>query len=71
MPQGFRHIARGDIHALDNAIDETTAAVHLEPILGEGGVWPHASDYLSKAEALTREHGLLFMVDEVQSGLCR
>jgi|TARA_B100001094_G_scaffold194835_1_gene188831 predicted acetylornithine/succinylornithine family transaminase len=71
MPQGFRHVARGDIKALNNAIDETTAAVHLEPILGEGGVWPHTSDYLSKAEALSKNHGLLFMVDEVQSGLCR
>jgi len=71
MPQGFTHIARGDIEALNGAVDETTAAVHLEPILGEGGVWPHTSDYLSKAESLTREHGLLFMVDEVQSGLCR
>ena len=71
MPQGFTHIARGDIEALNGAADETTAAVHLEPILGEGGVWPHTSDYLSKAESLTREHGLLFMVDEVQSGLCR
>jgi len=71
MPQGFTNIARGDIEALNDAVDETTAAVHLEPILGEGGVWPHTSDYLSKAESLTREHGLLFMVDEVQSGLCR
>ncbi len=71
MPQGFRHVERGDIEALNDAIDETTAAIHLEPILGEGGVWPHTSEYLLKAQELSRDRGLLFMVDEVQSGLCR
>ena len=71
MPQGFRHVERGDIEALNDAIDETTAAIHLEPILGEGGVWPHTSEYLLKAQERSRDRGLLFMVDEVQSGLCR
>ena len=71
MPQGFEHVARGDLSALKEIVGENAAAIHLEPILGEGGVWPHSHEYLTEAEQIARSQDILFMVDEVQSGLCR
>ena len=43
----------------------------LEPIQGEAGVWPATNDFLRELRALTREHGLLLMVDEIQTGMGR
>ncbi len=71
MPEGFRHVAYGDIEALVAAIDPTVAAVLLEPIQGEGGVIPAPDGYLQQVAAVCRERGVLFMVDEVQTGFAR
>ncbi|HJM28847.1 MAG: aminotransferase class III-fold pyridoxal phosphate-dependent enzyme [Acidimicrobiales bacterium] len=71
MPEGFSHIERGDLVALNSAINETTAAIHLEPIQGEGGVWENSEAFMNGVEKQARDNDLLFMVDEVQSGLCR
>jgi acetylornithine/succinyldiaminopimelate/putrescine aminotransferase len=71
MPEGFRHVARDDVTALEGALDETSAAIHLEPVQGEGGVWPNSQEFMDAARRLADERDLLFMVDEVQSGLCR
>ncbi len=71
MPEGFRHVARDDVAALESAIDPTTAAIHLEPVQGEGGVWPASQEFMTAARNLADERQMLFMVDEVQSGLCR
>ncbi len=49
----------------------STAAIHLEPVQGEGGVWPNTPEFMAAARALADERDLLFMVDEVQTGLCR
>jgi acetylornithine/succinyldiaminopimelate/putrescine aminotransferase len=71
MPEGFRHVAYGDIAALDQAVDGEVAAVLLEPIQGEGGVIPATSEYLQAVRALCTERGALLMMDEVQTGFAR
>ncbi|MFM8857130.1 MAG: aspartate aminotransferase family protein [Actinomycetota bacterium] len=71
MPEGFRHVAYGDLAALEAAIDQSVAAVLLESIQGEGGVVEAGSEYLSAVRRLCDEAGILMMVDEVQTGLAR
>lgn len=71
LPEGFRHVAWQDTDALAAALDPTVAAVLLEPVQGEGGVNPAGGEYFSDVRKLCDERGLLFMVDEVQTGLGR
>ena len=71
MPDGFRYATFGDIASLEAVIDPTVSAVLLEPIQGEGGVVPADPSYLRAVQDLCRERGLLFMMDEVQTGFCR
>ena len=71
LPEGFRHVAWGDLEDLERAIDPTVAAVLLEPVQGEGGVNVAEAEYFRAVRALCDERGLLLMVDEVQTGLGR
>lgn len=71
MPAGVRHIAFNDIDALRAAMDDTVAAFVIEPIQGEAGVRPLSAEYLQAARELTREHGALLILDEVQTGIGR
>lgn len=71
MPEGFRYATFGDISSLESVLDPSVSAVLLEPIQGEGGVVPAEPAYLRGVQDLCRERGLLFMVDEVQTGFCR
>lgn len=71
MPAGVRHIAFNDIDALREAMDGTVAALVIEPIQGEAGVRPLSREYLQAARELTREHGALLILDEVQTGIGR
>lgn len=71
LPEGFRHVAWNDAAALEAAIDPTVAAVLLEPVQGEGGVNPADADYFQAVRRICDERNLLFMVDEVQTGLGR
>lgn len=71
LPEGFRHVAWGDLDALASALDPTVAAVLLEPVQGEGGVNPATPDYFQGVRRLCDERGALMMVDEVQTGLGR
>ncbi|MDQ1400190.1 MAG: acetylornithine/N-succinyldiaminopimelate aminotransferase [Acidimicrobiaceae bacterium] len=71
MPEGFRHVAWDDLDALEAAIDPSVAAVLLEPLQGEGGVNPATPEYFQGVRAICDDRGLLFMVDEVQTGLGR
>jgi ornithine--oxo-acid transaminase len=68
---GFRIVAYGDADALAAAIDDTTVAVLLEPIQGEAGVVVPPLGYLSAARVLCTERNVLFVLDEIQSGLGR
>jgi ornithine--oxo-acid transaminase len=68
---GFRLVPYGDLAALEAAIDESTVAVLLEPIQGEGGVIIPPAGYLQQVRALCNSAGVLMMADEIQSGLAR
>ena len=71
LPEGFRHVVWSDLDALDAAIDPSVAAVLLEAVQGEGGVNPATIEYFQGVRRLCDERGVLFMVDEVQTGLGR
>lgn len=71
MPEGFRHVAYGDIDALAEAIDPGVAAVLLESVQGEGGVVPAPQGYLRAVRDLCTQRGVLLILDEVQTGLAR
>jgi predicted acetylornithine/succinylornithine family transaminase len=71
LPEGFRHVAWNDLADLERTIDDTVAAVLLEPVQGEGGVNPATEDYLAGVRALCDERGVLLVFDEVQTGFGR
>ncbi len=71
LPGGVVHIPFGDIEALRAAVDDTTAAVFLEPIQGEAGVRPLSTEYLQAAREATTAAGALLILDEVQTGIGR
>jgi ornithine--oxo-acid transaminase len=68
---GFVSIPYGDVAALEAAIDENTVAVLIEPIQGEAGIIVPPADYLPAVRALTTASNVLFIADEIQSGLGR
>ena len=68
---GFTHVAYNNIEALDKAITDETAALILEVIQGEGGVYPVSGEYIQAARRICDEHGTLLIVDEIQSGFGR
>ncbi|WP_414638003.1 acetylornithine transaminase [Actinophytocola sp.] len=65
------HVPFGDVDALRAAVDGDTAAVFLEPVLGEGGVHPAPGGYLQAAREITSTAGALLVLDEVQTGVGR
>lgn len=71
LPGGVEFLPAGDVAALQAAIDETVAAVVIEPVQGESGVHGWPAGYLQAARDLTRRHGALLIFDEVQSGTGR
>ncbi len=68
---GFPHVPLNDLKAVEAAITEETVAVMLEPIQGESGVWPATDDYLIGLRKLTEQHGILLILDEIQTGMGR
>ncbi|MBB5850861.1 acetylornithine transaminase [Amycolatopsis umgeniensis] len=68
---GVTHVPYGDVEALRAAVDTDTAAVFLEPILGEAGVVPAPDGYLQAAREITKATGTLLVLDEVQTGIGR
>ena len=71
LPGYVTHVPYGDIDALAEAVADDTAAVFLEPIMGEGGVVVPPAGYLAAARELTARHGALLVLDEVQTGVGR
>jgi acetylornithine/succinyldiaminopimelate/putrescine aminotransferase len=71
MPEGFKHVAWGDVDAIAKAVDASVAAVLIEPVQGEGGIRPASPEFLKGLEALCRERGALLVFDEIQCGLGR
>ena len=73
LMQGFIRVPYDDIGAIDTAIKnhDMVVAVMLEPILGEGGIVVPAAGYLPSVRKLCDQHQLLFILDEIQTGMCR
>jgi len=71
LPGPVTFVPYGDAQALDAAVSRATAAVILEPVLGEGGVVLPPEEYLAAARAICDRNGALLIVDEVQSGIGR
>lgn len=71
LPDGFSYITINDLAELEGIIDAETAAVMIEPIQGEGGVYPVSKEFLQKARALCDQYGALLIFDEVQCGFGR
>jgi acetylornithine/N-succinyldiaminopimelate aminotransferase len=71
MPGGFTYVERNNFEALKSAVNENTAAILLEPIQGESGVWMCDDEYLKQVRALCDEKNILLMFDEVQCGIGR
>jgi acetylornithine/N-succinyldiaminopimelate aminotransferase len=68
---GFRKAQLNDLDSVERLINNKTVAVMLEPIQGEAGVWPATDQFLQQLRALTKQHGLLLIVDEIQTGMGR
>jgi len=71
LPPGFIHVPLNDLEALKGAVNDQTAAILLEPLQGEGGVNTADVAYLQGVRKLCDEHGILLMLDEVQTGIGR
>ncbi|HYH12337.1 MAG TPA: aspartate aminotransferase family protein [Thermomicrobiales bacterium] len=69
LPIPAEHVPFNDPDALEAAIDDTTAAVILEPLQGEGGIHPADAEYLRRARDVTRAKGAMLIADEVQSAI--
>ncbi|WP_315764234.1 MULTISPECIES: acetylornithine transaminase [unclassified Bradyrhizobium] len=68
---GFPKARLNDIASVEALISDRTIAIMLEPIQGEAGVWPATDQFLRELRALTTQHGLLLIVDEIQTGMGR
>ena len=68
---GFRKATLNDLASVKQLINDNTVAIMLEPIQGESGVWPATDPFLKELRALTLEHGLLLIFDEIQTGMGR
>jgi acetylornithine aminotransferase len=71
LPGDVTHVPYGDVDALAASVTGETAAVFLEPIMGEGGVVVPPEGYLAAAREITSRHGALLAIDEVQTGVGR
>jgi acetylornithine/N-succinyldiaminopimelate aminotransferase len=68
---GVRFVAPNDIDALEAVVDGETAAIFLEPVMGEGGIIPLTDEYLIAARRIADRHGAMLVLDEIQCGLGR
>ena len=68
---GFKHLAPGDLKAVEAAITPKTCAILIEPVQGEGGVTAMTGEYMRGLRALCDKHGMLLILDEVQCGYGR
>lgn len=71
FPPGFKSIPYGDVAALEAAITPNTAAFLVEPIQGEGGIIIPSPGYLAKCARICKQHNVLLICDEIQTGLGR
>ena len=70
-PGGITHLPFNDVAALERAVSDTTCAVILEPVQGEGGVNPASREFMQAARRLCSRHDALLLFDEIQTGVGR
>jgi len=70
-PGGFQHVAFGNMNEMRAAMDDTVAAILVEPVQGEGGINVADTDYLNELRVVADEFGALLVFDEVQCGMGR
>ncbi|MFL6248832.1 MAG: aspartate aminotransferase family protein, partial [Thermoanaerobaculia bacterium] len=68
---GVTFVAPNDIAALEAAVDDQTAAIFLEPVMGEGGIIPLSDEFMIAARRIADLHGTMLVLDEIQCGLGR
>jgi acetylornithine/LysW-gamma-L-lysine aminotransferase len=68
---GVSHVSYNNIEALNKAVNEETAAVILEAVQGEGGLYPATAEYIQAARRICDERGALLIIDEIQTGFGR
>jgi acetylornithine/N-succinyldiaminopimelate aminotransferase len=68
---GFKHLPFNDLQAVEHAITAETVAILVEPVQGEGGIYPATNEFLLGLRRICDQHGLLLMLDEIQCGLGR
>ncbi|MFW6306993.1 MAG: aspartate aminotransferase family protein [Bacillota bacterium] len=71
LPPGFKHVPFNDLEAMKEAVNDKTAAIMLEPIQGEGGIYPADKEYLEGIRKLCDEKDILLIFDEIQCGMGR
>lgn len=71
LPEGFAYARYNDIQSVEDIITERTAAIMLELVQGEGGIYAADPEFVARLSALCKERGLLLMIDEVQTGMGR
>ncbi len=71
LPQGFRYVEYNNIDALMKAVTDKTCAIMLEPVQGEGGVYPATAEYMAAVREICDDRGILLILDEVQTGIGR
>jgi len=71
MTEGFDRVPFGDVQAVRSAVTEETAAIMVEPVQGESGIFPSEDDFLSELREIADKEGLLLLFDEVQCGVGR
>jgi acetylornithine/N-succinyldiaminopimelate aminotransferase len=68
---GFKHLPFNDLPAVEAAITDETVGIMIEPVQGEGGIYPASKEFLLGLRRICDQHGLLLMLDEIQCGLGR
>jgi acetylornithine/N-succinyldiaminopimelate aminotransferase len=68
---GVTFVAPNDVAALEAAVDDETAAIFLEPVMGEGGIIPLSDEFMIAARRIADLHGTMLVLDEIQCGLGR
>ncbi|MFD2116958.1 acetylornithine transaminase [Paenibacillus yanchengensis] len=71
LPGGFKTVKYNDFDVLKAAISDHTAAIMLETVQGEGGIYPASQSYLKQVADLCKQEGILLIIDEIQTGIGR
>lgn len=68
LPQGFKYARLNDLQSVKEQITDQTAAIMMELVQGESGVYPAEQEFVDELSALCKDHGMLLIIDEVQTG---